>query len=240
MTVTERKFDRIPSRPHPRMAEFRAASILPTTSPRSYTWGCEAWLNQGEEGACVPHGFAHEAWARPMVHPVPHLLVWEWYEWCRRNDEWHGEDYDGTSVDAGARCAREYGTLGSWYWAKGIGETIMALGRKGPVVFGLDWFSGMFDTNDAGYIRPLGEWVGGHCLLGRGVRLMWKPGTTAAQRASTDWLAHLDLTRTTIRLRNSWGQHWGMNGDALITAHDLSALLDRQGEVVVPLQRLAP
>lgn len=220
------------------MALFQAASVLPEANPRSYTHSCLQWFDQGQEGACVPHAWGHEAEARPVIRHVNHATIWEWYDWCRRNDQWQGEDYDGTSVDAGAKAMRQWGLMDEWYWGSGIGDVLMAIGRRGPVVFGIDWLDGMFRPDSDGFIHATGSVAGGHSILGRGCRIVWKSGTTMADRLSPGWLDHVDLDRSWVLLRNSWGQAWGMNGDCRISARGLSGVLDNGGEVCIPTHRI--
>ena len=39
--------------------------MVAVKKPRSYTWRCKTYLDQGSEGACVGFGIAHELAARP-------------------------------------------------------------------------------------------------------------------------------------------------------------------------------
>lgn len=236
--MTHRTLDRIPSRPHPRMASFRAERLLtPAMVPRSYSWRCDVTLDQGPDGACVGFGWAHEAAARPAVWPVSYDLAMGWYAYAKDHDYWPGSDYEGTSVDGGAQAARNAGVISSWYWAETVEEILLCLGYKGPVVFGLDWWDGMFDPDADGFIWPTGSVAGGHCVLGNRVRLVWKSGTTAEQRRSPGWVSFLDPKRTWIGIHNSWGPDWGDRGDAKITLEALWTLMAGQGEACVPLAR---
>jgi hypothetical protein len=38
------------------------------------------------------------------------------YYGSRRIDEWSGESYEGSSVDAGMKLARELGFISAWDW----------------------------------------------------------------------------------------------------------------------------
>lgn len=40
------------------------------------------------------------------------------------------------------------------------------------------------------------------------------------------------------RLHNSWGESWGVNGEAFISRADMATLLKRQGEACIPVKRL--
>lgn len=212
--AVDRTLDRV-SRFDERSRAFPIRTLLAARTPRSYTWSVDAALDQGREGACVGYGWAHELAARPAVNPVSTALAQDIYRAAQRIDEWAGEAYDGTSVLAGAKTvlARRY--MDSYRWCFGIDDLVLALGYSGPVVLGLNWWTGMFVTDPAGYIHPTGQVEGGHCLIARAV----------------------DLRTGTIKLRNSWGPLWGVGGDALIRIPDLAALLADQGDACVPIGR---
>ena len=85
---------------------------------RSYTWAVGLWLDQGREGACVGFSRAHALAARPQPRPdVTDLLAQDLYHGARRNDEWSGEDYDGSSVLGGLVYAKSIGLVKEYRWA---------------------------------------------------------------------------------------------------------------------------
>lgn len=230
--------DRIPHL-DPRNRGFSIVKLrdLAVKPPRSFSWSCQVHLDQGNEGECVPHGFAHEALARPVVRNIAHVQVHEWYRLMQARDPWRDEPHEGTTVLAGAQVYVEAGRATGYHWAFGLAETILTLGYAGPVVFGLDWTTGMFYPNEAGVIRATGQVEGGHCLLGKGVKLYWLPGTTTDDRRGPDWLSHLDLDSSYVLLHQSWGEDYGLGGDVRLPLSDLDYLLGRQGEVCVPTGR---
>lgn len=65
-------------------------------------WG---FYDQGSEGACVGFGISRAA---TMMNRVEYDARWLYHE-AQKIDEWPGEDYDGTSVDAGLQVARWQG-----------------------------------------------------------------------------------------------------------------------------------
>lgn len=217
--------------------------------PRPYRHRCSHYLDQGQEGACVEFAWVHEFLAAPALVPLPvgqeitrqHAIYWP----AQRDDYWPGGSYpgaspfyEGTSVLAGAKRAKALGFIESYFWAFGIQQVILAIGRKGPSVLGLDWLEGMFRPDADGWIRATGAVAGGHAILAKGIRLFWLPGTTAAQKRSSGWFAHLDLDRSYVILHNSWGPTWGpLGGDCKISVRDLDLLLQRNGECCVPLGR---
>lgn len=201
------------------------------TNPRSYTWGCLTYLDQGQEGACVGHGIAHEAAARPVVRPVKSSDAFQVYREAQKNDEYPGEAYSGTSTLAGMKAATGMGWYSEYRWAFGLEDVVLALGYKGPVVIGVNWYSQMFDTDSSGFIHVEGELRGGHCLLARGVKCVWLAGRT------TKTFADLDLDASSILLHNSWGSDWGVKGTARISLRGMDRLLRESGDACVPVTR---
>lgn len=218
--------DRVPSRPDPiRQQKFSVAAVVGDLTARSYTWGCDLWLDQGQEGACVPHAWTHEAAAKPVVvrsYPRPNFtatepqaFAFELYEWCRRNDEWAGENYDGTSVAAGAKGMVLAGGLLEYRWTHDADELAVAVSRKGPAVIGVDWYTGQMKTDVDGVIHVRGTVEGGHSILVRGY----------------------NVTTRRFRLRNSWSKSWGVKGDCLMEHDDMAILMGEGGEGCLPLRR---
>jgi len=176
-------------------------------------------LNQGVEGACVGHGWGNDLACYPV--PVPGVnnafARDRIYKPAQYIDEWPGEDYDGTSVLAGAKVVKnQLGLINGYSWCFSLNDVLLALGYRGPVVLGVNWYENMFDTDSNGFIHVSGDAAGGHCILARGVNIKNK----------------------TVLLRNSWGPDWGINGgDCLMAWSDLERLLSEDGEGCVPTGR---
>lgn len=214
--VSDPRLDRLPQF-DPRSRNYPIRTLLTAVvRPRSYTWSCGQWLDQGREGACVGFAWAHEHAARPAVGHATDDTARALYRRAQQLDEWEGEGYSGTSVLAGAKAAQEAGHLTEYRWAFGIDDLVLALGYKGPAVLGIPWLEGMFNTDPDGYLRVDGPVAGGHAILARAVNL----------RAGH------------VVLRNSWGPDWGHAGDARIRIPDLARLLHMDGEACIPLRRI--
>jgi len=183
---------------------------------RSYTWSCKVFLDQGREGACVGFAWAHDAAARPKVVPlVDDLDALDLYRYARTVDAWPGEAYEGTSVLAGAKAMQQRGWLKSYRWAFSEEDLALAVGYKGPAVLGLSWYEGMFEPDADGFLRPSGNVAGGHAILCHG------------------YSRKLDA----YKVHNSWGQDWGVRGEALIAREDMVRLLAEDGEACIPVFR---
>lgn len=178
------------------------------------TWVCGVNLDQGPSSSCVGHAWAHEAATAPIANEVDSALAYQIYNRAQQLDAWAGEDYDGTSVIAGAKVVRELGYVDEYRWAFGLEDMILAVGHAGPVVVGTNWYSGMFEPVK-GFVRPTGGSAGGHAYLVRGV----------------------NMKRGFFKIHNSWGKSWGRGGTAYISFEDMDKLLGEWGEVCVPLKR---
>ncbi|MGI8426228.1 MAG: hypothetical protein ACR2M4_06450 [Actinomycetota bacterium] len=215
--------------PRSRNFPIRETRAVEGKRPRSYAWNFASGfqgLDQGRSGSCVGFGWAHELAARPAKVPgMTNQFAKEKIYWqAQKRDPWDGgsypdasPNYEGTAVIAGAQVVqKELGLISEYRWAFGLNDVILALGYAGPVVLGLDWFEQMMNADSGGFIHPKGDYVGGHCILARGV----------------------DVKRKRVLLRNSWGR-WGYkdSGDCYISFDDLAFLLNRDGEACVPSGR---
>ncbi len=234
--TTERTLDWI-SRHDPASKNYSIRPLIGATrKPRTRVF----WqpgplvLDQAREGACVGHGWINEATSSPVrvdfsratlpagFTPEPQRLAFELYYWCRKNDEWAGENYDGTSVLAGAKGMKMLGLLREYRWCFGIQDVIDTLLTYGPVVLGIPWLDGMYRAPN-GELRVTGQVVGGHCILAVGYdpEHQWADGTVSPG----------------IALLNSWGADWGVQGVAWIRVADLARLLADRGEACVAIGR---
>ncbi len=93
---------------------------------------------------------------------------------------------------------------------------VMALGYAGPVVLGLNWYTGMMDATADGQIMKSGAVEGGHSICAFGV----------------------NVPQRRIKLINSWGKDWGDEGRCWISYDDMEALLAEQGEACIPIGRV--
>lgn len=195
---------------------FPVTAVIKQTKPRSYTWRCSSWLDQGREGACTGFAVSHEAAARPVeVKNIDNALAYKVYKRAQQLDIWPGENYSGSSVLAAMKAGKELGWYDEYRWAFGVDDLALAVSRKGPAVLGVNWYEGMFQTSRSGYISVSGRKAGGHAILCHGFNV--KGGY--------------------FKLHNSWGKSWGINGECKITYEDMDRLLREQGEACIPVKR---
>jgi hypothetical protein len=225
----DRVLDWVP-RHDPRSLQYPVRTLFKHPEPMNMTWRTPSTpLDQGREGACVGFGWVHEALTTPvrvdiarMASVVPRnptdfaLYV---YRQAQRIDEWEGEDYEGTSVLAGAKIMQDLGLLREYRWAFGVMDVALAVTNVGPVVIGIPWYDSMYESK--GIVEVHGSVVGGHCLLVMAYR---KAGAVFENEAA-------------FGLFNSWGPGWGRNGLAWIRQSSLARLLADRGEACVPTRR---
>jgi hypothetical protein len=132
-----------------------------------------------------------------------------------------GNDWaDGASVLAGAKAMSMLGNIKSYYWAFGIDDVLQNLSRRGPVLLGIPWYDGMYDTSELGLVKVEGRLVGGHCILANGI-----------------WPNHPLFKEDVVVWTNSWGSDYGINGRGYVTVESLDRLLREDGEACVPTDR---
>ncbi|HSE43742.1 MAG TPA: hypothetical protein VLA89_00280 [Gemmatimonadales bacterium] len=92
--------------PEPTGREYiRGGHCICVKSKQPDQWGWYQFYDQGEEGACVGFGISR---TQTLMNRVMYDAFWL-YDEARKVDEWPGEDYDGTSVNAGLKVAKADG-----------------------------------------------------------------------------------------------------------------------------------
>ena len=214
--MTDRKFDRV-VRFDERSRNYPVRALIAQTTPRSYTWRCNGWLDQGSEGACTGFATTHEAIARPKeIYGLNNAVAQQIYYRARELDEWPGEDYEGSSVLGAVKAATEKGWYKEYRWAFGVDDLALAVSRHGPAILGINWYTGMFNTDGSGFVRVTGRIEGGHAILCNG----------------------FNVKGDYFKLHNSWGKGWGVSGGCKISYEDMNRLLREQGEACVPVIRI--
>jgi Papain family cysteine protease len=203
---------------------------IPTrTTARGYRqWQPGPPLDQGSYGYCVGFGITGELNAAPIAAGQPTFdFAAGIFHLALKFDEIPGEaDDTGTSVLAGAKAAQRMGLISEYRWCFGIDEVARGVYNHGPVVVGTPWLDSMMEPfylegHDAeNQVVPhlpvldiSGSEVGGHCYLVTGF----------TRFGDTEWFT----------IRNSWGQTWGRDGDAMIRKADLAKLLRSTGEACI-------
>ena len=202
----------------PRSRSFAARDEVSRTARFKRVWTTRKEpLDQGREGACVGFSCAGELAARPAAYPTGNDTAMKIYAAAQEVDRSEGRNYEeGATVLAGMKACFRAKYFSKYVWCFGIDDTINWIVRKGPVILGINWYSGMYETQSGGLLRVGGEIVGGHAIMANGF-----------------WPAHPQFGDVLV-LTNSWGKSWGINGRGYLPIEDAVRLLKEDGEVAAP------
>ena len=209
----DRRLDRI-EQFDDRSRGFSVTDSFPERELISKVWLIRKVLDQGQEGACVGFGITHAMLAEP-IQGDPSIFTADFarnkiYHQAQLHDSFPGQEPEmsGTSVLAGMREVQKLGHIKSYRWAFRLQEALVGLSWYGPAVIGVQWYAGMSEPDEHGFIYPAGRCVGGHCCL----------------------VSAINTYRRTVCIHNSWGYDWGTDGRAWMTWEDFGRLLDEDGE----------
>jgi hypothetical protein len=185
-----------------------------STLPVRRSWRLRWKGNQGRTSQCVGYALTGLLRSAPEVHT--HLAPAQVYVGAQKDDEWEGENYEGSSVLGGLRYLHKItdmiGTpmpeIVSYHAIYTIPDLIRWLALKGPVAVGTDWKTTMFEPGPSNILDCSGGNVGGHAYLIYGY----------------------DRSKRLFKILNSWGENWGSRGTAWIRFDDFDALLQSGGE----------
>lgn len=186
-----------------------------------YWWPEGWWGNQQNTPQCVAYAWLHLLEDGPITQipkrrgAGPVFDPGNLYRSAQRVDEWEGQDYDGTSVRAGAKVLQRRKIIDSYWWAWSLEALVDAVLTLGPVVVGTNWYMDMFLPDRDGRARVSGTLVGGHAYVVNGV----------------------NVKKEIVRIKNSWGRHWGRRGHALLSFDDMARLLREDGEACIAMER---
>lgn len=188
-------------RADPRNYTFAAPAPL---VERSKKWECPVRLDQGREGACVGFGAAHWYACLPWVQITTEKIARFFYQGAKENDEWPGEDYEGTSPNGLFRFLQHMGLIGRFYQVRSAVEAYKILSETGPLMMGARWREGCFEPDDNGYIYYHGAVQGGHFVCVNGV----------------------DFENKFVWIVQSWGRRHGIDGAVKLSFFDFEMMLN--------------
>lgn len=183
---------------------------------RKRMWYGGSVYDQGDSPQCV--GYAGFGWLTggPVVnHPL--FKPADLYHWAQEEDEWPGQDYDGTSTLGLMKALKKKGYIDTYRWATDADTLVAWLLTKGPVLVGTNWFKDMFTPDKDHFILPTGDDSGGH---------EWRVVGADLDKKCPDG------THGAVRMINSWGHGWGDLGRAWVSIKDFDFLVKHDGEAV--------
>jgi hypothetical protein len=199
-------------------------------------------MDQASTSECVAYSF--NSWLMGgRIRAAAYNHTWL-YKRAQALDPWahlraRGEVADGTSVRACAQALRALGDIESFRWAFDGETAARYILSDGPMILGVRWFERMFDTDEHGYVWPVGPNYGGHAVVVPVVNL---------RRQNPPHPVTGALTHGAVQFPNSWGGRWGgatasgqwtSRGRAWITLDDLDRLIKDRGEACSAVPRRA-
>lgn len=195
----------------------RGALFAEDAPLKSKTWRRPRAFDQGQTSQCVGYSTFGLIMSQPLTSLVPldvrHLAgPVQVYRYAQQIDEWPGVEptYYGTSVLAGFKAAHLKGWIPGYRWCFGLDDTLKTISNYAPVVIGINWYNGMFSTDEHGFVKPGGPLAGGHAIEIHGI----------------------DPKHEFVIGTNSWGPGWGMAGRFRMSFETLEYLLNQDGESV--------
>jgi hypothetical protein len=182
-----------------RSKNFRIKKIVKQEVPITTLWDCKTILDQGNKPACVGFAGAHQA----IATPVPQLNIDNntgllFYKGAQQNDDWPGENYDGSSAVGLLKYFLKIGFCKSGYWAFNLLEHRLGISFDSPALVGCSWMTGMMNVDSNGFVHATGVGEGGHETL---------------------WIGNNEEDKY-FTIVNSWGEDWGQSGRAKISYDD--------------------
>lgn len=184
--------------------------------PEYSYWVQQTTLDQNGYSRCVGYRWKTLLINSPVRQKAEYPTPDDIYFLAQDNDPWPGREpsYYGTSVRAGAKACVDLGVVSEYRWAFTMDDLLTWLFLYGPLVVGTEWFDGMYDPDEDGYIWPTGSGGNGHCY-----------GVTGGNRVQRK-----------LRIHNSWGSNWSDNGLAWMTFDAFESLLANGGEACFPTE----
>ena len=196
-------------------------SDLAVHQPRSRNWRQFYWLNQGNVPGCTGWGECMVMGASPRSKRVDDLVAMARYHEAQKQDQWVGENYEGSSVLGAMKAGVLAGDFREYWWATRMVELLTGISHHNGMEWGTDWYTGYFYPDSDGFINPTGKVEGGHAYAVNGLTVYWQRGFYFAEidERQADplwWVKYINKHETYFRIDNSWGQRWNKDGSCKV------------------------
>jgi Papain family cysteine protease len=202
--------------PESRNYPVMGALVRQGVTRRNKTWRrSHSAYDQGQTSSCVGQTFRGVLNTSPLTAQIPLATrrlypAMKIYENAQKLDQWPGEEptYYGTSALGALRYLFNEGVIKEYRWCFGLNDVLDTLSAYGPVGIGVWWHDAMMGTDSRGFIKPVGQKIGGHEVELHGINIdsRYVIGT------------------------NSWGTDWGVNGRFKLSWDNLDLLLQDDGD----------
>lgn len=211
---------RLPSADEKDRLHLMSAVLPRRVELKTRYWTPGIVLDQGSTSQCVAYSWTQFLQTSPTRTRLSLLgtdFMFRLYTEAKKNDEWPGEEYEGTSVRAGARILTEWNRLVEYVWAFDAETLKRFVLTRGPAVLGTDWYEEMFyPERHRDTLVAEGDIAGGHAWLVLGY----------------------SESRKAFRMINSWGKTWGQNGRAWVPFATMEQLVAQQGEACSAIEKV--
>lgn len=155
------------------------------------TWKIGEILDQGPSNECVAYACTYllESEPSPVKNPPSTTEI---FKKAKEIDS--DPRKTGVSIKAGLKALEKMGFVKSYYYADKIDEILIAVLNMGPVVVGIDFYSGMSQSSN-GKMIAAGGILGSHAVTIYGA----------------------DLENQNFLVVNSYGPQWGIMGTAKVS-----------------------
>lgn len=204
----------------------RVKALSPSPTPPNPSAVDKVWedpeptLDQGNFGTCVGNGWAQWGNTLPIddrfVEYDARAIYYEAtvHDGSPDDPDVPGGGQQGATVRSGAKAMQDRSRLTAYAFTTKLDEVKAWVQQHGPIVFGTDWTSAMFQPDQNGFITPSGSVEGGHCYV--------CVGDVPSMGA--------------LKFLNSWGADWGQGGYFYMKYSDANILLTQQGEACAAVE----
>lgn len=169
-------------------------------------------LDQEETPHCVGFSMASFGINLPVLTPYTNAAGHKFYYKCKVVDG-DPQSEEGSTIRSAAKVLKQEGVIGAYAFAPSVEAIRYWVLNKGPMIIGTIWTEGMMCPDDSGIIEPTGNIVGGHATL------------------INEWRKD-----DYIRIQNSWGPDWGIDGSAYIHVEDFKKIFNYDGEAMTAVE----